>query len=104
MKKLSAEEVAAAKETVQRARLGAEQDIETELNPGKPTILFKVGQIAKMVEDGQAALMASGFPIYERGDMLVHPIIKTVKAHGERLTQIAQLKRVEPTYLRLTMN
>jgi hypothetical protein len=85
-------------------RLGDDQDIETELNPGKPTILFRAGQISKMVEDGQAALMASCFPIYERGDLLVHPVIKTVKAHDEQLTQIAQLKPVDPTYLRLTMN
>ena len=85
-------------------RLGAEQDIEAKLNPGKPTILFKVGQIAKMVEDGQAALMASGFPIYERGGRLVHPIVKTVKAHSDRLSQIAQLKPFDAAYLRLSMN
>jgi hypothetical protein len=84
----------------QKIKVVPDIDIELELKEVRPAILIRPAAIAKITDEAQAALKDVGFPIYERGGSLVHPVIRTVEAADGRATKIAVLKEIEPTYLR----
>ena len=48
-------------------------------------------------------LIGAKVPFYQRGGELVRPIIRTVKAAHGHLTRTAQLKPINPVYMRDTM-
>jgi hypothetical protein len=79
-------------------------DIELELNEVQPPIRIRPAEIAQIADEAQDALMATGFPIYERGGTLVHPVIRTVEAANGHITKIAVLKEIDKTYLRYVLS
>jgi hypothetical protein len=65
----------------------------------KGTIEVREGEISHIASDGEAALIAFGNNIYQRGGALVRPVVDEVDAaHGQR-TNIACLVPVERYYL-----
>jgi hypothetical protein len=54
----------------------------------KPTIQIVRGNLAQTVTAGEAALIGSGLPIYERGGLLVKPSTREVPASDGRTTKI----------------
>lgn len=73
-----------------------------EATPAKamPTIEIKDGQLSELATKAEAMLIEAGVPIYQRGGKLVRPIIETVDASRGRKTKIAQLRILDPVYLR----
>jgi putative DNA primase/helicase len=65
-----------------------------------PTIEIKDGQLSELATKAEALLIAAGVPVYQRGGELVRPIIETVDASRGRKTKVAQLRILDPVYLR----
>jgi putative DNA primase/helicase len=65
-----------------------------------PTIEIKDGQLSELATKAEALLIAAGAPLYQRGGELVRPIIETVDASRGRKTKVAQLRILDPVYLR----
>lgn len=83
-----------------QSKIPPDVDIESELSEVRPAIKIRPAEIAEITDEAMTALAATGFPIYERGGMLVHPVIRTVDASDGRKTKIAILKPIDHTYLR----
>ena len=60
-------------------------------------------RISLLTTETQQMLIGAKVPFYQRGGELVRPIIRTVKAAHGRLTKTAQLKTINPVYMRDTM-
>ena len=60
-------------------------------------------RISLLTTEAQQMLIGAKVPFYQRGGELVRPIIRTVKAAHGRLTKTAQLKPINPVYMRDTM-
>ena len=66
--------------------------------------VIKVHQrISLLTTEAQQMLIGAKVPFYQRGGELVRPIIRTVKAAHGHLTRTAQLKTINPIYMRDTM-
>jgi hypothetical protein len=57
-----------------------------------------------MVELAQEALIGAGVAIYQRGGMLVRPVLEEIKASHGRNTKVARLKEIDVAYLRVLMD
>jgi len=58
------------------------------------------GGLSRQATAGERAILASGAPVYQRGAMLVRPILEEVDAAVGRRTKVAQLARIELPYMR----
>jgi putative DNA primase/helicase len=65
-----------------------------------PIIEIKDGQLSELATRAEALLIDAGVPVYQRGGELVRPIIETVDASRGRKTKVAQLRILDPVYLR----
>jgi RepB DNA-primase from phage plasmid len=65
-----------------------------------PVIQVKGGQLSSLATEAEEMLLAAGVPLYQRGGVLVRPIIETVDATRGRKTKIAQLKVLDNVYTR----
>jgi hypothetical protein len=66
----------------------------------KPQIEIKDGELSELATVGEKLLIDTGVPLYQRGGMLVRPIIAIVDASHDRKTKVAQLKSVDAIYVR----
>ena len=73
---------------------------ETAPSEDLPTIEIKDGQLSELATKAETLLIDAGVPIYQRGGELVRPIIETVDASRGRKTKVAQLRMLDPVYLR----
>ena len=71
-----------------------------------PAKFLKVygGQLSKLATEGEKALLNASEPFYQRGGMLVRPIIDEVDAANGRLTKVASLTPIDIVYLRDRLN
>ena len=60
-------------------------------------------RISRLTTEAQQMLIDAKVPFYQRGGELVRPIVRTVKAAHGHLTKTAQLKNINPVYMRDTM-
>jgi hypothetical protein len=74
------------------ARAAGAADPAGRVETGFPVIVVIGGKIAENVDDAEAALLAANRPIFERGGVLVHPIMHTVPAADDRKTETVLLK------------
>lgn len=75
------------------------RSVEPSTQGAKGTIEVREGEISQIASNGEAALIAFGNNIYQRGGQLVRPVVDEVDAaHGQR-TSIARLVEVERYYL-----
>ena len=65
-----------------------------------PTIEILDGQLSQLATKAEKVLIDAGVPLYQRGGELVRPIIETVDASRGRKTKVAQLRMLDPVYLR----
>ena len=65
-----------------------------------PVIRLRSGSLHEIASEAEAALIASGAPIYARGGELVRPIIEEVAALKGRRTKVARLKPITVDMLR----
>jgi hypothetical protein len=56
----------------------------------RPTIKIIGGQLPRIINETEDALVASGLPIFSRASSLVEPVSETMLAAGERKTVVAQ--------------
>jgi len=76
-------------------------ETDEAVKPGElPVIEIKDGQLSALATRAEKMLIAAGVPIYQRGGMLVRPIIETVDASRGRRTKVAQLRVLDAVYLR----
>jgi hypothetical protein len=68
--------------------------------PSPPVIKISGGDLHRIASEGEEALLASGVQLFQRGDVLVRPIVAECDAAHGRRTVVAKLIRVEPPYLR----
>jgi putative DNA primase/helicase len=73
---------------------------EAEPSEDLPTIEIKDGQLSELATRAEELLIDAGVPVYQRGGELVRPIIETVDASRGRKTKVAQLRILDPVYLR----
>jgi primase-like protein len=66
----------------------------------KPKIEVRDGDLSELATAGEKLLIDAGVPLYQRGGMLVRPIIEIVDASHGRKTKVAQLKNIDAVYLR----
>ena len=84
-------------------RAGAEGERpanETSPSNDLPAIQIKSGHLSSHATKTEQVLIDAGIPIYQRGGTLVRPIIETVDASRGRKTKVAQLRILDPVYLR----
>jgi hypothetical protein len=86
----STEANGAADETDSKAQTSSES---------RSVIRVVAGELPRMVDEAQQALIASGLPIFARGGVLVHPILETVPASDGRNTITVKLRTVAPDLL-----
>jgi putative DNA primase/helicase len=83
------------------SRAGTTRDANEAAPGGElPTIEIKDGQLSELATTAEALLIDAGVPLYQRGGELVRPIIETVDASRGRKTEVAQLRILDPVYLR----
>src|SRR5262249_8639482 len=72
----------------------------------RATILIKKGEIARMVDEAEAALLAVAdtAPIMVRAGMLVQPIIDRLPASHGRMTEVALLRQLTAANLVYLLN
>jgi hypothetical protein len=77
-------------------------DATNEVIPGSdlPVIEIKDGQLSALATSAEEILIAAGVPLYQRGGILVRPIIETVDASRGRKTNVAQLRMLDAVYMR----
>jgi putative DNA primase/helicase len=68
-------------------------------NDTVPIIRVIAGDLPRMVDEAQSALMNSGLPIFARGGVLVHPIEEDMPAADGRKTIAVRLRTVAPDLL-----
>jgi hypothetical protein len=66
----------------------------------RPMIRVFSGEHSHTVNLTEQMLIASGTPLYQRGESLVRPIIREVDASHGRRTKVAQLAQLNPVYMR----
>ena len=73
---------------------------ETSATGDKPVIKIVAGDFARIATEGEKALLASSFPLFQRANELVRPIVNEIDAARGFRTKSAQLVRVESIFLR----
>jgi hypothetical protein len=83
------------------APLGTTRDANSP-TPSKalPIMEVKDGELSSLATKAKALLIDAGVPVYQRGGTLVRPIIETVDASRGRKTKVAQLRVLDPVYMR----
>lgn len=66
----------------------------------RPVITIKAGEHSAVADRAEKTLLTAGVPFFQRSNSLVRPIIETVDAAHGRKTKVAQLVRIDATYLR----
>jgi hypothetical protein len=74
--------------------------VEPTSEDGRPAMKVEGGQLSKMADNAEEALVAAGMQFFERSNALVRPIVKMVDAFHGRKTSSAQLAHIEQTYMR----
>jgi putative DNA primase/helicase len=72
----------------------------TSAKMGRPIIRIAGGELSGMATTAEKHLVAAGAPLYQRGSMLVRPIIEEVPASDERKTKIVALQPVDDVFMR----
>jgi hypothetical protein len=67
-----------------------------ETNGSGSVIRVVAGELPRIVDEAQQALMDRGLPIFARGGLLVHPIQEAVPAPDGRKTMSVRLRTVAP--------
>jgi hypothetical protein len=75
-------------------------DTQESKPTAKPKIEVRDGELSELATIGEKLLIDTGVPLYQRGGMLVRPIIEIVDASHGRKTKVAQLKSVDAIYVR----
>jgi hypothetical protein len=70
----------------------------------RPVIRVKPGELDATATHAEEALLAAKVPLFQRGGLLVRPVVEEVDAAHGRRTKIAQFVRVEQAYLRTLLN
>ena len=71
---------------------------------GRPTIRIIAGELPRIVNEAEAALLAAGgFNLYQRGGLLVRPVLSKLKASNNRETFAWRLVAVRQPYMIETM-
>jgi putative DNA primase/helicase len=65
-----------------------------------PVVKVVNGELPRVADEGEAALVAGAAPIYQRGGQLVRPVVEEVDAAHGRRANVARLAGVQPAYLR----
>jgi hypothetical protein len=72
----------------------------TNSSPPRLTrVLVVGGGLSNEATAGEDAILKAGWPIYQRGNMLVRPVVQEVNATRGRRTRVAQLAPVQLPYL-----
>jgi putative DNA primase/helicase len=69
-------------------------------NSCRPVIIVQGGGLSREASEGERALLQSGFPVYQRGSVLVRPVSDEVEAADGRRTTVARLVRIGLAYMR----
>ena len=84
----------------------ADAEAPTESNAsekfaGSPLPVIQVvgGGLSSEASAGEEAVIRAGYPVYSRGGALVRPVVEEVDATRGRRTKIAQLARVDLSYM-----
>ena len=81
-----------------------DERVANEAPVSQPLPVIKVRpRISSLTTETQKMLIDAKVPFYQRSGELVRPIIRTVKAAHGHLTRTAQLKAINPVYMRDTM-
>ena len=80
-------------------------DYERDANEAQPSddipvIKVRAGKLSILATKAETMLIAAKVPIYQRGDVLVRPIIETVDASHGRKTKAATLRTLDTIYMR----
>jgi hypothetical protein len=62
---------------------------------GLPTIYNAAGRLSSIATEAERALLKSDVPLFQRGEMLVRPVVTDVPASHGRTTKAAGLKKIE---------
>ena len=73
-----------------------------EKTNSRPTIRIVAGQLAETTRKAERSIV--GRSIYQRGAVLVLPVVEDVSATDGRTTKIAQLTQLGAPYLRLVLS
>lgn len=65
-----------------------------------PAIHVVAGELPRLADDGEAALISADVPIFRRGALLVRPIVDEVEAAHSHRTHITRFARIDAAYLR----
>jgi hypothetical protein len=87
---------AAVEATIASAAQAGKQQPRTRPQPRvrtgpRPTIQIVGGQLPRIINETEDALVTSGLPIFSRAGMLAEPVAETTLAAGGRKTVVAQL-------------
>ena len=66
----------------------------------RPVIRVAGGRLPQIASEIEAALLAAGVQIYQRGPLTVRPVIERVEATHGRQTNVARLARIDAPYIR----
>lgn len=58
----------------------------------RPTIYIRAGEVPRVVDETEAALLAAGSSIYSRGCSLVRPVIEPMPASNNRTTMVTRFR------------
>jgi hypothetical protein len=64
-----------------------------------PIIEVSGGNLSSEVTQAEKFLITANVPFYQRGELLVRPVVQEVEAAHNRFTKVAQLINVQPAYL-----
>ena len=62
----------------------------------RPTIKIQDGDLLRILDEAEDALLASGLPIFSRAGMLVEPVAENMSAADGRKTVVARLRQLSP--------
>jgi hypothetical protein len=62
----------------------------------RPTIKIQDGDLLRILDEAEDALLASGLPIFSRAGMLVEPVAENMSAADGRKTVVARLRPLSP--------
>ena len=72
-------------------------------NDPRPVIRLIAGDLARIADEAEDALITAKIPFYRRGKQLMRPVIETAPASDERETRTPRLAAVDDVYMRLTL-
>jgi hypothetical protein len=69
---------------------------EAKAPAGRPVISIVAGELPRVVDEAERALLAAGTPIFSRGDSLVRPVTEEAPASRGRMTMVARFRAFCP--------